>query len=764
MAAFCIIKPLAEKLQTAAKSGDITIEGLFNMTSKQRNELFAGYTDKETAKQINAGFENVMVSDQQAVLNKWVKDTFSTEGKPDSVKEAKRKDIVDRINELDNLGVLSPDNQDVFLQDLVATKLGATVTAEEAKTIAEKSKKLEELGTKVENFGDPDDNPEGQVAYAEAKKDLADFLDSLTPSSNMKVATSTIGRGTMLFSLKSPLLNIESNSIQAAMQLLEKRIAGLKFRGDNSAYARRYIKHNYKVFKASGYDMSRMLNMQTDRKYLGEDKPNSQGKGAIKAYGRVVEDVVFKRMMTAPDAAFSSVHFSDSANLLSTKLAQSEGLKGKARQERALAIMKDAFRVEPKTPEGIKVRNQSIADAMYATYTNDSVYSAVALGIRQVFNMASGDLRLGDQIMPFVKTPANVIGSGLDASGIGVPFDGIYRLYRMHQDIKNNGDTFKEAGQEAFQGFSRTMVRAGLGMTAAFVLSSLFDPDDFIGEYPVSEKERELLELKNATTNSLKIGNTWVSLDYFGPLGTPMVAFLYAKKYGDTLPEKMWFYMSGARIQSSKIPGFTETQNMIQALSEDFDEDKNTFEENVTAVSKFGVNFLKARIIPAIVSDLAKVSDTVERQTDKEDVFSSVKAGIPIVRQETVDEKKDIFGDTIKSEGWKTLLFGARVRTAADNELIGELSRLDEAGYLPAISDIMKNSPRAKRLKTQVGNERFSEAMGTFGKWFKDDTAELLQSSGYQSATDQEKKDLIDSVKSDAFEDMLDEYNYQDED
>ena len=40
--------------------------------------------------------------------------------------------------------------------------------------------------------------------------------------------------------------------------------------------------------------------------------------------------------------------------------------------------------------------------------------SDLALGIRNSINKATKQLRLGDVLSPFVKTPANVIGLGID--------------------------------------------------------------------------------------------------------------------------------------------------------------------------------------------------------------------------------------------------------------------------------------------------------------------------------------------------------------
>jgi len=46
------------------------------------------------------------------------------------------------------------------------------------------------------------------LAFLEGKKKMDDYLLGLNPANNLKVLTGTVGRGMMLASLKSPLLNI----------------------------------------------------------------------------------------------------------------------------------------------------------------------------------------------------------------------------------------------------------------------------------------------------------------------------------------------------------------------------------------------------------------------------------------------------------------------------------------------------------------------------------------------------------------------------
>lgn len=744
---FCLVKELADKLKALAVKGEINIAEMYEMSSDQRRSLFEKWVDADTAQKINAGFEEAMISDQQNALKKWAESVFggSEQGK------AKKKDVLDKINNLTEMGVLTPKNAESFLSDLVATKLGITVTAQEASTIAEKAKAIEELSTGRSEFGTP------TVEYFKAKKEMENYIESLTPSSQLKVATSIIGRGSMLFSLKSPLLNIESNTVQAFLAGAERRLVTGQFGSVNGEYAKEYAKFVNKVFNETGYDISRMRDLQGMQKIRGEEITTAQGKGKVRKLGRIYEDIVFKKLMGSPDVAFSSVHFADSANLASTKLAKGEELKGAELKSRALEIFKDATSITPVTPEGRAVREQAIADAEYATYTNDSKLSEIALGIRKILNIASGDLKLGDQMMPFVKTPANVVQAGVDASGVLLPIDTLLRAGKVIKGIRD-GETLSEATLNAFEGYTRKLVRAGLGSTIAFIIASLFDPDDFIGEYPVSAKEQELLELQNATTNSVKIGNKWVSLDYFGAVGTPLVAMLYAKKYGKDTGSAMYSYYLGAGRQLAKVPGLEVGKDVFETLNRTKFEGAKAVKDQAM---KSAVDFVRGRTIPAFVYDIAKATDRYERQVDKEKPLQSVQSSIPGLRQ-GLPRKMTVLGKDIETESpMSVLLLGSRVKTVSDDPVVTEISRLAETGNLPSITDYSKTSSRMKELKSQVGDEKFREAEKFLGEMLNERYSRRMNTTSYKNATDEKKMESLNEIKTEVLDITLRKFGYK---
>ena len=730
----CIPLVAAEELKKALKDGEINIGSLYKMTTKERKDVFNKYASEELSTQINTAFEKAIVSKQKASLKEWAEKTFT----PEEKKSGNYQDVIKKINDLDNLGILNPEKSGYF-NDLVADKLGISISAEEMTNIRNKAESLQNTFEVKNDFGLP------EVGYWKARKEMDDYISSLNPSHALKVTTSISGRGAMLASVKSPMTNIISNTVQGVVQAFERRLSGGQYQGKNSDFAIEYVKYVNEVYQASGYDISRMDNLSIGEKRLGEDVISAKGKGIQRKIGQWYEDVVFKQLMGAPDVAFSSVAFADSANLSSTKLANGN-------QAKALEIFKDATSIEPKTIEGEAVRSQAIADAKYATYTNRGGYSDLAMGIRNVLNNATGDVRLGDQLMPFVKTPANVVEAGIEAAGVGFIKAGI-KLPEAWKEMKlGNGEPMKEVVRYA--------TRSGLGLTLATVLAYMINPDDFIGEYDgMLQKGRDVAKAKNAPYNSIKVGNKYISLDYFGPIAASFTGIMYARKYGTDIPTSAYQYAKGVAGQALKVPGLREFSDLVKNVNDAIQ--RGDIKKTTEGLGDEVVAYIRARTIPALVSDIAQGIDPVQRETGKSSV-SKAQSSIPVVRQQLPEKVSSVTGEAMKSEGIvSTLLFGSRVKTATDSPLVKEVDRLYKQDEAPTISSIDRASKRVKELEKQIPKEEFNKALKYFGKTYNDNATSKIVSNAYRNMTDEDRKKELNNIREEAVTRMLNKYGYK---
>lgn len=745
----CLPKEQIDVLKRAIRKGDFTIAALYQMTSEQRNKMFTKYVGKEGATFVNGNFEKAMVSKQRDSLKKWVNQTFGG-------KKSSKKTVIEKIEGLNEvLDVM--DGQD-FLRDLAAIKLGFTVTESESQQIVEKTQKIRDLQEEKSEIGLP------SKEYLKAYSDMEKYIQSLNPTNQLRIMTSLWGRAAMLMRPSSIVLNLEGNTLNSIITGIEKRIGSLFTNGivsgKNSDLVGKFVQENTRNYIQYGYDFSRMNELSDGQKILNEQQIQSEGKGIVRQTLGKFGQKFLKVTQGVPDVVFASRTFATTANAQSTAIAKSEGLKGEKLKERAREIMLDSFKMEPQTEEGQSVRNQAQADAEYATYTNNSFAAKkISLRLRQVFNDLAPNLRLGDLNIPFAKTPANIAAQGIEMAGGGF-VEVAQQAYNLKKAWRDLGKGSPESKQSISR-IIRVLSRMGLGVLISRLIVANIDDDDFIGAFPTNPSEQKLFEERNGIENSFRVGDKWVSTAYLGPLAPVVTGMLYAKKYKkEGLLGKTLGYMTGAGQGLLELPGFNQAKDTLMYVSDILNQKKGIKDIGEDALAGI-VDFTRGRIIPGIVSDVAKASDDYERKTSGQGVLAPAKASIPGLR-ETLPAKQTSLGRVMKTEeGLSIFLFGSRVKTASDTAVIKEMVRLQEAGTLPALTDVEKTSSRVKDFKTQVSSTVYKQTIKEFRKTFGQKTADLIKTDAYKKLTDDEKKDKIDALKDDLLVSALTKNGYK---
>lgn len=631
-----------------------------------------------------------------------------------------------------------------ILEDIVTEKLGVRASSAEIKKISTIADKIDTAQVKLgDDLGTPGKLKEN-LAFFKAKKEMDDYLSSLNPSSNLRVASGTIGRGMMLASVKSPVLNIGSNIEIGLTEGLGRRIASGTLKGADSKLAKDYIKMVNTVYQKTGYDLSRMTSLIDSGKNgerVLDDTVHAQGTGAVRKVGRGVEDVVFKQLMGAPDVASGAIHFADSVNLNAVKLAN--GSKAKASE-----YMRDAMRIDPQTEQGIQLRDQGILDAQVATWTNNSWASKASTGVRRILNDMSGDARLGDFLLPFVKTPANVISTGLDYAGGGA----LKAMVSTVQAVR----TGNLKDRAYLQGLSRNLVRSGLGLTAAVAIAANLDENSFVGAYDPQRAQIEAL--KNSKENSIKIGNKWISTDWFGPLAVPLNGIMYARKYGNTKGELSYQYAKGSASTMLNLPGVKDITSF--AAKQKQQQGASSSDAGAGAVN-YATSQLYSRLVPSVLSDIAKATDSKERVGNKG--VQGIEAKIPGLR-EKLPVKKDIFGNEVKTEpGASTILFGSRVKTDKSTAATKEITRVDNAtGKSITFTDWDKASTKElMAFKQKLGQKKFEEAKTKYGQTLQASLNKTIARREYKQLDDDQKLKVISDADSQAKKKVFEQYSFK---
>lgn len=733
------MQPLKKAL---AKKG--TLEKLYNANSKETREFFTQLTDIDIGKQLNTTFERAKASKQNTAVLNWAKKTLRPKNK-------RYNNILKKIKNIRDGGFLGEKAESVFLEDLVMDEFGISITAEEMQNISEKATKVEEAQKKVgNNLNNPEYEKE-TIAYYKALKEVNDYIESINPSNEVGLMLGTVTSGNMLFAPKSVVLNVGSNAILGTAEAVVRRLAMFQFRGTDNKLARDYVKMAIKVYRETGFDISRM-SLQDGTMDLGTagsrtvgNIQHAQGKGAVRKLARFQQTVVFKYMMGFPDAAFAALAFADTINLQTASLFKD---KQKGRE-----VMLDAMRVEPETDIGKVVKSQGIFDAEVATWTNKSVLSTATSKLRGILNEATnipgvGELRLGDAAMRFVKTPSNVISTGIEYGGGGV-VKGLWELGRMYKN--------KDFGKKSdVQKMMRHFVRGGFGLVAVLIMAMNTDDDDYRGAFEAGSAQLE--KSKNSVVNAFRVGDKWISTDWLGPLASSYNAVMYAKKYGSKgTGESIFQYGTGLISNIEQLPG---VEDLLRYGQEKLQRQDLSLEDATEAFGAWLVNQGASMLVPSFVSDIAKSADSYERKTTN--AVEAVQSKIPGLRN-MLPTKRNIFGEDIETESpISTLLFGARVKTDHEDSVLEELSRVaDETEKNINFTDWEKSSSlKLAQFRDKVGETKYEKATREYGKILKNDLKTLFKSAEYKNMDADKQLSAINGLDTKAQEKVFEKYNF----
>jgi hypothetical protein len=171
---WCLPSYIADTFLKKITDGTITPEKMIDMTSAQRRALFTEFMGEENARQANTLLESKLIlKNQQMGMVTWAKKIAGI------TPEAERS-LVARVNKMTE--VLTPENEDAFLEDLAAHALGTTVTMEEAGNITSLSqevtakKEAMEAGPRRKELGKP---TKTELDYGRAMVAFDNYINSV---------------------------------------------------------------------------------------------------------------------------------------------------------------------------------------------------------------------------------------------------------------------------------------------------------------------------------------------------------------------------------------------------------------------------------------------------------------------------------------------------------------------------------------------------------------------------------------------------------
>lgn len=382
-------------------------------------------------------------------------------------------------------------------------------------------------------------------------------------------------------------------------------------------------------------------------------------------------------------------------------------------------------------------------EALSRTWQDNNKYTQFVLTIRRMMNNANiKGYGLGDILIPFAKTPANLTKALVDYSPAGL----VSTLIKGNK-LKNAIDTGQFTPQMQHE-FAQSLGKATAG-TMLYVLGYALAKAGVISGESDNDKDVSNFMKNTMGTNSysIKIGDKSFTYDWAQPLAGPfsIMANLVNKKDQEaSLIEK---------ITST----FDTAGNII--LEQSFMESINTVLSNNDGIAtgiEEALLDLPARAVPTVMKQITDMVDGTQRvsfEYDKplESAINSVKAKIPGLSQ-TLAPSVDSMGREIQKYGGKNNIFNvffnpANVANENVSESAKEIYRVykqtGDSTILPRVAPYYVNSDGEKIVLDSKQREQLQKRSGTMLEQSLDN---MMKNDTYINASDEDKAEMINGL------------------
>lgn len=331
-----------------------------------------------------------------------------------------------------------------------------------------------------------------------------------------------------------------------------------------------------------------------------------------------------------------------------------------------------------------------------------------------------------DVLAPFVKVPTAFISRTIDFTPAGVLKTAIGQISRKQFD--------QRALSEAIgQGMTGTGVIAlGVALAQSGLLS---------GNYPKNDpKEAARWQTEQIKPNSVKLGDTWVSLNYLGPVG---LLFNAGKQMEDGNEE-------GAATQIASAAGGLGQGLMGQSFLQGFSGFSDAIQDPERNAKSF-INSQASSVVPAWMNDVANLTDKYQRQADT--VTESVKNRIPVLRQDN-KIKQDVYGNKLEQSAGQANTLNA---LKPSDSLTDKSPAVAEVARLHALDPDNKDlqvTPTAIEKKLSIegktvklDNDQRYELQEKVGQAVQDRWNKLIETSEYKALSDADKAKALVSLR-----------------
>jgi hypothetical protein len=570
---------------------------------------------------------------------------------------------------------------------------------------------------------DMEDGYEKRVKLAEIQKLMTDKL----PTEKGRKIKSWM-RISMLFNPKTQVRNVMGNALIAPVNyfgdifasVADKTIAkktGVRTTGNMN------VKAILKGLKEGAYqatnDYRKGINtrdMEGNRFEIGEGKSFSEKNLIGKSLNRV--DGLLNYVMDVGDRVFSQASFENS-------------LQNQMKLNNTNEITQDMIDI-------------ARAESLQRTWNDNNNYTKFVLDVRRGLNkIGTKGYGVGDILIPFAKTPANLTKAIVDYSPVGL-VQSIKEGVNLKRSLSNgqyNAQMQHNFVQKLGKATAGTMLYLlGYALAKSKITSGESDDDKDVANF-----------MKNTlgiSSYSIKVGDKSFTYDWAQPLAAPLAitSNIVNKKYKNKDAKELM----EAIIDSLDTGGsILLEQSFLQSIN-----DVLKSEDGVVSGLVNEMLELPARAIPTFSKQIADMIDGTQRQTyvkgePVKTALNSAKAKIPVVSKK-LDPTVDTMGRNIQKYGGKNnafnvLLNPANVNTknisSAAKEVYKVYSETDDKTMLPRVApysiDKLPLSTKQRADYQKIGGELVEKSIN-----------ELIKNDDYKDLSNKDKAVVISKIVS----------------
>lgn len=432
------------------------------------------------------------------------------------------------------------------------------------------------------------------------------------------------------------------------------------------------------------------------------------------------------RVLGAADQPFYYAALKNSLYDQAKAEGMNKGLTGRALND---------YMVKTAANPGEAMAQTAVNDANKAVLGYDTIGSKAVQGMHNGIEHMPGVSDAGKKIAhaalnvlaPFVRVPTAFLSRTIDFTPLGVGKEIFSQVAHKQFDQRS----LSKAIGEGITGTG--LVALGAALTHQNLLS---------GDYPKNDpKEAQRWKTEKITPNSVKFGNTWLSLNYLGPVGL--------------------LFNAGRNLVTAEAEGKVAQAGAALGglgqglLGQSFLQGFSGFSDAITDPNrnlKSFVNSQAGSIVPNISNDVANLTDNFQRQADT--VGQTIKNRIPGLRESNT-VKIDVYGNPLtQATSAANRLNPLKPSDSVSNPVIGEVNRLHTVN--PTNPDLQVTPIPVARTITVEGNklnltdkQRY-DLQKEVGQTIQTQWGKLIQTPEYKALDDAGKAQALAKLKTDA--------------